>query len=106
MKLEKAELNMFSKDIVEDPKSYGADGIYVDDEKRIIRLRFTQENFGARGMDVLEFLQEFVNAYNIPGMKREVMGWRHRNVSEGWEIFCGTNGWIRVEPIITEPKFD
>ncbi len=107
MKLNKAEVNFIDATLVSNPEAYGADSIYINDEKRITKLRFTQENFGAKGMDPKEFVQEFMNAYGIQRMEGTVLGWEHSNLSEGWKISCMRyDGHITVEAIITTPKFD
>lgn len=73
---------------------------------RISDLKFWQRFFGAEQMTTREFLQEFINAYHIPSMDGERGGWRHRNLSEGWELICSEAGTIKVTPIVTQSKFD
>ena len=86
-------------------EAYGAYAIFVNDERRINRILFKQEDFGAQGMNHREFVQEFMNAYDIPKMEGTSSVCRYRNLSEGWEVEYSF-GDIEVKAISTEPKFD
>ena len=68
-----------------------------------------QDDFGAKGMAPQEFLQAFVNAYNIPSMESSGYGqWQYLNRSEGWEVAYGSylGGVIKISAVFTDPKFN
>lgn len=77
--------------------------------RRITRLRFPRKVFKANALTDREFVQEFINAYNIPTMNpySTALGteWIYRNPSLGWEVTCGPVAVI-VEPIVTQSAFN
>ncbi|MCR4817870.1 MAG: hypothetical protein K5841_02800 [Fretibacterium sp.] len=81
--------------------------IILNKDMRVRWMHFTQSDFGAEQMTPKEFALAIMDAYHIPGMDGERDGWRHRNLSDGWEIFCNKyDGSISVSPIVTQSKFD
>ena len=83
------------------------------DSGRISKLTFYTDIFGANGLTDEEFLQSFMNAYDIPRMDFKGNNkWEYRNPSQGWQIsYSGGGGWlfsnsIELIPIITNTSFD
>ncbi len=92
--------------------SCNGDGtIYFNNMGRISHLSFTASIFGADSMTPREFAEAIIAAYGIPGMDSVAKNnWRHRELSQGWQIDVGVNGvgwWgVNITPIITENKFN
>ena len=80
--------------------------VELNEDMRVKDINLSKFHFGAEQMKPKEFALAIMDAYHIPGMDGERGGWRHRNLSEGWEIFCGEWGLISVSPIVTQSKFD
>ena len=77
---------------------------------RLSKIALEKSLFGASELTHKEFLQEFINAYNIPTMKAvDSDRWRYRNPSQGYQVeYNGYRGAGRVDitPIVTKSAFD
>ena len=74
--------------------------------------------FRAGALTVKEFIQMFIEAYNIPEVTRDpnkhYQSWQYRNLSEGWEIemaafnINGLEGMqgIEIRAIVSEAAFN
>lgn len=87
-------------------------------EGRIKRCRMGASMFRAGALTVKEFIQMFIEAYNIPEVTRDpnkhYQSWQYRNLSEGWEIemaafnINGLEGMqgIEIRAIVSEAAFN